>query len=182
MVIRVTLTKEIFFEFNYYTGWKAPWNRRKRVIYYLKIILYSAAIVILFHLTSKMKLAWKPTIIGMVVLFIYFAVVVPIWIKHRYKNVTQKFFEDPKNANVFLPTFIEVNDRGVKNKDSISETNYSWAAFVRKAIHKETIYLYLNNQQAILIPESSFENKIQKKEFEKLIAEHLPLQAEFPDT
>ena len=181
MVIHVTLTQEIFFEFSYYTGWKAPWNRRKRIIYYLKVILYTFIIAIFFYLATTMKFSSEPAIISLLFLLIYFAVIVPIWIKNRYNNLAQKFFQNPQNANVFLPTSIEITARGIKNKDSISETNYSWSAFVKKAIHKKIIYLYLNNQQAILIPESSFENKLQKKEFEGLLAEYLPLQAEFID-
>jgi hypothetical protein len=127
-----------------------------------------------------MKFAWRPAIIAASFLLIYFAVIVPIWIKNSYNKITEKFIQNPQNANVFLPSSVEVTSQGIKNKDSISETNYSWSAFVKKAIHKKTIYLYLNNQQAVLIPENSFENKIQKEGFEKLLAEYLPLQAEFP--
>ena len=181
MVIHVTLTKEILFEFSYYTGWKAPWNRRKRSIYYLKTIIYTLILLILIRFALNIKFEWEPAIVVGTFLVIYFAIIVPIWIKNRYNNIAQKFFQSPQNANIFLPTTIEVNEKGIKNKDSISETNYLWSAFVKKAIHKKNIYLYLNNQQAVLLPEISFENKIQQAEFERLLAENLPFQAEFTE-
>jgi hypothetical protein len=162
MVIHVTLTKEILFEFSYYTGWKAPWNREKRIMYYLKAIFYTLIMVILIRFALHINFAWEPAIVVGSFLVVYFAIIVPIWIKAKYDKVAQKFFQSPQNANIFLPTTIEVNERGIKNKDSISEANYLWSAFVKKAIHKKNIYLYLNNQQAVLIPESSLENKIQQ--------------------
>lgn len=180
MLIHVTLTKEIFFEFSYYTGWTAPWNRRKRLIYYSKSILYSLlSFIFVFFFVIKTKVSWDFFLFLALLLLLYFAVIVPAWIKHRYNILAKKFFEDPQNANVFLPTAVEISEKGVTNNDSISETKYGWTAFVRKVFNKSSSYLYLNNHLAIVIPESAFANKNEKQEFEKLLAEHLPLQAEF---
>src|SRR5215831_20864528 len=122
MVLHVTLTKEILFEFSYYSGWKAPWNRRKRITYYLKTILYTLIMVVFIHFALHINFEWEPALIVGSFLVLYFAIVVPIWIKNRYDNIAQKFFQNPQNANIFLPTTVEVTERGIKNTDSISET------------------------------------------------------------
>jgi hypothetical protein len=182
MLIHVTLTQEIFFEFNYYTGWTAPWNGKKRFVYYMKAILYTLfASTLVFLFVMKAKFSWDLLLFLLLLLLLYFAVIVPAWIKHRYYTLTKKFFEDPQNANIFLPTTIEISEKGVRSNDSISETNYGWPAFVRKASNKSADYLYLNKQLAIVIPERAFANKNEKEEFDKLLAEYLPLQAEFTD-
>jgi hypothetical protein len=182
MLIQVTLTKEAFFEFSYYTGWTAPWNRKKRVVYYSRIVLYMLFLsVLIFYVVMKIKFSWDFLLPLVCLLLLYFAVIVPILIKHRYSTVAQKIFEDPQNANIFLPTTIEINEKGVRNNDSISETNYSWPAFVRKALNKSAYYLYVNKQIAIVIPESAFSYKNEKEEFDRLLAKYLPFQAEFID-
>jgi len=182
MLIHVTLTKEVLFEFSYYTGWTASWNRRKRFFYYSKAILYTLLFSILvFFFVVKTKVSWDFFLFLGLLLSFYFAVIVPAWIKHRYNTLAKKFFEDPQNANVFLTAAIEINEKGVTNNDSISETKYGWSAFVRKAFNKSAHYLYINKQLAVVIPESAFANEREKQEFDKLLAEHLPLQAEFID-
>src|SRR5690348_8320612 len=100
MVFEVTLTKEILFEFSYYSGWKAPWNRRKRLMYYFRTILYTLIMVVLIRFALNIKFEWEPAIIFVGFLVLYFTIIVPIWIKNRYDNIAQKFFKNPQNANI----------------------------------------------------------------------------------
>ena len=58
VTVSVELTKEDFYKYNYFTGWTATWNSKKRHNYYLECLLYSwaAGFIILFMFETKISL------------------------------------------------------------------------------------------------------------------------------
>ena len=72
-------------------------------------------------------------------------------------------------------------DTGIVDKDTASETKYTWEAIVRKAETPTSYYLYTNTHHAIVIPKRVLGNLQEKQELHRLLNQHLPLSSEFPD-
>jgi hypothetical protein len=71
-----------------------------------------------------------------------------------------------------------LSDSGIVDKDKESETRYSWDAIVKKAETPDCHYLYTNSYHAIVIPKRTLADADEKKELERLLSTHLPLNVE----
>jgi len=181
IAINVTPTEKELFDFNYYTSWKAPWNKKKKISWYARVMLYTVVGLAIFFYIVNAKLTWEAAISGVAVLTIYFGIIVPFYIKYRYQKTVKKFYKDPKNENIVLPNQIIINENGIFTRDSASETTYKWNAIVRKSVYNGCTYLYLSNVQALIIPDRVFTGKDEKEEFEKMIVSQLLLKATLSD-
>jgi len=84
--------------------------------------------------------------------------------------------------NILHFTELTLSESGINETSNKVDVRYKWHAIMKKTEVNKCYYLYLNSRQALVIPQRIFVNQKEKEEFEKLLAEHLPLQAEFPGT
>jgi YcxB-like protein len=176
--LQFTLSKEDLFQFSYFTGWTAQWNKKKRLTYYVKFILTYVIFLSVALIFWKKNLANYNAIIFFAVILFISLLILPAWIRSSFRRTTESFYSDPKNSTFFLKSELTIDENGINNKDGVSSTNYSWSAIVKKAETPRYFYLYVNSVMAMVIPKTSFTSMAEQKEFEKLLLIHLPLQAE----
>ncbi len=94
------------------------------------------------------------------------------------KKQAEKITEDEDNRSFFLETTYDITDAGITRKDENIETKYQWNAFVRKEENAAYYFLFTSAIQAIIFPKRVFKTVEDKKQFEKLLSQHLSFDAE----
>ena len=176
ITISYQLTQNDYYEFYYYTTWNAPWNKKKRLKYFLQAFFFGLILIVALVYSFERKTT--ESVIGAVVLFfIIYAVLLLIMIKDGYKRTARKIYEDPKNANLFLRTELSFDETGISGKDGLSETHINWEAIVRSSSTPNHYFLFFSEINALTIPKRIFKTSAEENAFEKMLSQYLPLQA-----
>ena len=80
--------------------------------------------------------------------------------KLSFKNTKSRFIGSKE---------LELTDKKVSFKTDFSETIYEWSAFIYNRETKNCYYLYIEKNQALVIPKTAFKCEKQKTEFKALI-------------
>jgi len=171
------LTQEDYFDFTYYATWIAQWNKRKRIIYYSRIIILCIAIIIFFHFTGK-PLTSTFLIIYSVFLCIYIFLVVPFWIKSNYKRVARKFFKDEKNVIFFSKSNLEINESGIFSSDQHTSAHFRWSSVVKYAENEKLYMVFVSDSNAIIIPKRIISSSGNKEILTTIFQQNIPLQVQ----
>ena len=176
------LTEEEFLTYNYFTAWQRPERKNFRLRLYLIGIIMVVVIVSLgyfndFKLNGITAYPVAVTVIG--IAFVMFTI--RFRMKSAFDKRARKMLSDSNANSVLRETEWTFSETGVTGKTSVSEVKFSWQAFQKKAIANRSFYLYTNAQQAIVVPFRVFSSTAEKEEFEKMLKQYLPLEADFPD-
>lgn len=166
--LKFSLTKEEYFEYNYYTAWAAPHKKGYRIRYYIKVFALYSIIAILYIFTNHShRIAIDLTIFA-IIGAIYF-LLVPLLIKHSIGRRTKLIIAEPENQHVFDESEIVLSDAGIIDRDNVSESRYDWEAIVKKADTPNSYYLYTNSYHAIVIPKRVVKTSQEQEELKRLL-------------
>ena len=73
---------------------------------------------------------------------------------------------------------MEVDETGITIRDALCETRWKWEAFIKKQENDTYYFLFSNSIEALIVPKRIFKIAEEKSRFEKLLAQHLSLDAE----
>ncbi len=175
--VKYSINKEDYINYYTYVTWDAPNRRRSRMKYYLRQLAINAAILAILIFTDIFRL-------NPVYFYIYAGILVVtaalqiLYARSTIKKQAEKIAASENNASVFLETQAEITDAGIALKDEISERKYVWKAFVRKQENDEYYFLFTNAIEAIIFPKRIFKMPDERKQFEKLLSQHLSFDAE----
>ena len=177
VTLQYHLTKEEFFDFNYFTTWSAPDRKGYRVRYYLRVLLLYGAIAALYMFTNRdHSLVVDLTVFGVIALV--YLLLVPALVKRSIKHRVNGMLNDPANAHVLQEAKVILNDTGIIDKDTASESHYTWEAIVKKVETPHAYYLYTSSYHAILLPKRTITRPSDQEELQRLFDAHLPKSSE----
>jgi YcxB-like protein len=173
---RFRLTEEEYYQYNYYTAWAAPRRKRYRLIYFLRVIVLYGAVALLYIIATRSQLIWLDisvfVITGLAYLFL-----IPWFIRRSVKRKVHDILSKKENQHILEEAEIILSDTSIIDKDLVSESRYDWEAIVHHAETADSYYLYTNSYHAIVIPKRAIESTADRQETERLLQEHLPLDA-----
>jgi len=175
---RFRLTKEEYYEYNYYTAWSAPSRKKYRIIYFLRVLLLYGAVALLYILTTHSYIIWVDVSVFVITGIIYL-LFVPFFIRRSVQRRVADILSKKENQHVLDEAEIVLSDSGILDKDAVSQSRYDWDAIVHFAETSDSYYLYTNSYHAIVIPKRAIQDEAGLKEAERLFDGHLPLQAQF---
>lgn len=178
LTLKYHLTREEYFDYNYYTAWAAPDKKGYRGRYYLRIFLLYGAIAILYIVMNRDHRLLVDVAVFFGIATIYF-LLVPWLVKRSIRNRVEGMLAEPDNQHVLEEAEVTLTDTGIIDKDSASESKYTWEAIVKKVETSACYYLYTNSYHAILIPKRVLTDPSDKKELDRLFNQYLPLSSEF---
>jgi hypothetical protein len=181
VVLSLELTKEDFYQFSYYTSWKASWNSRKRVIYYCRNMLSAGVGSLLGIYLIERKISLTAILVASVFVLLLGFIALPAWVRRFYRKYVEKFSANPTNSNFFSKTELIIDEKGIQARDDVSTTMHLWRAFSKKVEMEDYFYLYLNSQSGLVIPKRIFQTQTEKENFNKILLAHFPLEAELND-
>ena len=179
MILSYQITEQDYFEYSYYTAWQAPWNKKKRFIYLLRTPLFGLLFIAILIYTIERKTP-SSVISSVLIFFLIYIVLLRIMIKDNFRRSARKIYNDPKNASLFSKAEMSFDKMGISAKDENSQVHYNWSAVIKKETTQNLYLLYLSEITAVIIPKRIFKLQSEKESFEKMLAEHLPLQADLP--
>ena len=178
LVFKYQLTEEEYFEFNYYTFWTAPFRKKYRWIYYLRLLLLYLPVAVLYISLNRVHNLYIDIAV-FAVIAVFFIFLIPYFVKRSVRKRTKQILAEPENKHIIGICEVQLSDTGIVDKDSASETKYIWDAIVRRAETDQCIFLYTNSHHAIVIPKRVIKNAEEKKELDRMLAKHLPLAVEW---
>ncbi len=176
VTFKFKLTREEYFQYNYYTAWAAPERKNYRIRYFLKVLLLYGAVALLYIFTTHSHN------IGIdISVFVFTGLVyllfVPFFIRRSINRRVSQILSKKENQHVLGDSEVELSDSGITDRDAVSESRYDWDAIVHFSETKDSYYLYTNSYHAIVIPKRVVASSGDKAEAERLFQRRLPLQA-----
>ena len=99
--------------------------------------------------------------------------IIPIFdLRYIYRKQAKTFSENPLNASLFYEYEINISETEISTKGRYSESKLQWASIVKKKEDNRFYYLFVDSQQAILLPKRSLKLKADVEELEKLLSRH----------
>ncbi|HEU4472605.1 MAG TPA: YcxB family protein [Flavisolibacter sp.] len=181
MTLRYALTKDDLAGFYFYAGWSSPAKKRYRQLYFLRVLLSScigAVIVLLIW--------WRPVNVVKILFFaipfvlLYSLLLTYFAIHVSYKKKIRKLVDDPGNASALLPSEVQFTETGIFTRDERTEAKFNWQSIIKKSETAGYYYLFVSSVQAIIVPKRILDAN-SKQALEKLLAQHISLEAEFND-
>ena len=176
VVFKFSLTKDEYYQYNYYTAWSAPSRRKYRVMYFLRVLILYSAVALLYILSTHSHFIWIDISVFIFTGLIYL-LFIPFFIKRSVHRRVTQILSKKENQHVLDEAEIILSDSGIVDKDAVSESRYEWDAVVRFEETTDSYYLYTNSYHAIVIPKRAIRNEAELRETERLFDGHLPLQA-----
>jgi YcxB-like protein len=177
--INYELTEEEYLNYNYYTAWLMPEKKAYRIKYYASMALLFFIVELgVFYILDNNQIKTNSIII-LVVITIILLLLLPYRMKSVFNSRAKKLIAKSGPDTIFSATELTINENGLFGKNKVAEVKYQWAAFKKKIIQNNCYYLYINLQQAVVIPIRAFQSKEEKENFDALLARYLPLEAEF---
>jgi hypothetical protein len=174
--LKFRLTEEEYYQFNYFTAWADPRKKQYRINYFLRVILLYGAVAFLYIFATRTRLVWIDisvfVITGMIYLFM-----VPFFVKRSVRRKVAEILSRRENHHILEESEIILSPELIIDRDTVSESRYSWEAIVRYAEYRDAMYLYTNSHHAIVIPKRVTREASVEAEAESLINGHLPLHA-----
>ena len=174
--IRFSLTEEEFYQFNYYTAWAAPERSGYRLWYFLKVMLLYAVVAIVYIFLNKDH-DWPIDFTIFAVIGAVYFLLIPFLVKRSVKVRVKDILSRKENQHVLENSEVIVDEKGIFEKDAVSESRYEWDGIVKIADNFDCIYLYTNSFHAIVIPKRTL-NEEQSARLAELFTIHLPLSTE----
>lgn len=175
--LKYSISKEDYINYYAYVVWDAPENRKKRLWYYVKQIIPILLFLFAFYYTGIFERNSK--FILLIIAFIFLTSALSLFgVRSNTIKQAEKITEDPGNSSIFLERSLFLSDSGVVSKDVSIEIKYQWNAFIKKQESKEYYFLFTTAVHALIIPKRIFTNADERRQFEKLLTQHLSFDAE----
>ena len=94
LLFKYQLTEEEYFEFNYFTFWKAPFRKKYRVVYFLRILLLYAGVAVLYISLNKNHNRFVDILVFGTIALLYSALV-PFFVKRSVRKRTREILSQP---------------------------------------------------------------------------------------
>ena len=174
--LNYSLTKEDYIDYNVYTLWSAPFNKKSRAKIYFKLLGF----FLLFALVWLFSISFSWISITMFAVFSLFVVLrIPQIQKKAIINKVEKLFLKEENQALLGPKTVTFSDTGIHVKSELSESRQQWKSITRRTENEKLYFLYTSSIQALIIPKRIMRNSEQKAAFEKILNQNISLQAEF---
>lgn len=176
--LNYAISKEDYVFFYTYMMWDSPENAGKRNWFYVRQLLPPILFLLAFYYTGLFNRSNQ--FVLLIVGFLALTVITSLK-SARGNTVRQaeKIANDPGNESMFSNRSLQVSDAGITVQDELSETRYRWKAFCKRMESERYFFLFTNNVQAIIIPKRAFTSSDQLQQFEKMLTQHLSIDAEF---
>jgi len=177
MILKYAVTKEDYIQYYTYVSWDAPEQKKKKVNYYLRQLLINGGVIAIVFYTGVFSFhSWYMYIYLGILLF---TTLVQIFsARNNVAKQAEKVTSDENNASIFSEKIMEVDETGITIKDALCETRWKWEAFIKKQENDTYYFLFSNSIEALIVPKRIFKIAEEKSRFEKLLAQHLSLNAE----
>jgi hypothetical protein len=176
VAFKFRLTEEEYLQFNYHTAWAAPGRKRYRILYFLRVMLLYGAVALLYIIATRPNYVWIDISVFIFTGLLYL-LMIPAFVKTSVRRKVKDILSKKENQHVLGEAEIIITDEGIIDKDTTSETRYDWEAIVHLEETPGSYYLYTNSYHAIVIPLRVIGSESQRAELNRLLNEHLPLQA-----
>jgi hypothetical protein len=181
--LRYELTKEDFFEFNYFHTWSDPAKQNNRFNRYFRYWLKITLPTFIFALiVKKGELNPEATRTYLIISLLGVLLVATTFVtamKSQIRKLTNNFFNDPLNEKFLSVKNYEFSSNKIIVSDAWSVMEVQWEAIVRKAETEIAYYLFLNSHQAFVVPKKNIP-ELQKVHFDNILKENIPFIAEVP--
>ena len=176
ITLNYTISEQEYKDFFYYLGWLAPDKKNERVKYYfVNYLIYFFVMNVVFIINRV-----PPFNITIIIVELLLAVLFLFYLnwkmKRHYHKYGSRVFNDSDKEN----SEMIIGESGIIVKSKDTNAQYKWSAFVKKYETVTAYYLYMSTNIGLLIPKRVFNSRAQKEEFEKMLAQYLPLQADLP--
>jgi hypothetical protein len=176
ITLNYTIYEQEYKDFFYFLGWIAPHKKKDRIRYQAtSIISYLALFFLVFYFI-------RPIPLTIPVLIIITLCGIGLYIYNNYRLKNHFYRQGTKIYNDSDKDYGEVTigESGIFGKSKDSDVHYKWSAFTKKYEVASAYYLLISSGMGIIIPKRVFTSPSQKEEFEKMLAQYLPLQADLP--
>ena len=177
LVIKYHLTEEEYLDYNYYTAWTSPDKKRYRLKYYSQVMILYIAVAGLYIFANKSHSLLLDFTVFFTIGTIYF-MMIPFLVKRSIRGRVKAVLARPENQHVLNESEVTINETGILDRDTVSESRYAWEAIVRKAETKLCYYLYTNSYHAIVIPKRAVRPS-EQKELHNLFNTNFSLSSDF---
>ncbi len=177
VTINFLLTKEDYFNFNFYTSWLSPGKK-------MAIIKSRVKTFILFIFSlSMVTLAGPRKAFDSVYFFSIFMLaaiyVLPLLsIKTNSRKLAFTFIQNRLNAHLLTQTEVVISPNGIFSKNIFCEVKYKWECIIKKEETNDYYFLYINSAQALIIPKRVLRSAAEKEALAKLLSQHISFDAE----
>ena len=177
MILKYAVTKEDYIQYYTYVSWDAPEQKKKKINYYLRQVLINGGIIAIIFYTGffSMHYWYMYIYLGILLLTTVFQIFSS---RNSIATQAEKVTNDENNASIFSEKTVEIDDTGISLKDAVTESKFRWEAFVKKQENNHYYFLFTSSIEAIIIPKRIFKLAEEKSKFEKLLIQHLSLDAE----
>jgi hypothetical protein len=174
MTFSFRLTEEEYYKFNYYTAWADPRRKRYRINYFFRVILLYGLVAALYIFASRPRLFWIDIIVFFITGLAYL-LLIPWLVKRSVQRKVASILTKKENQHILEESEIILSPEGIVDRDTLSESRYSWEAIVHFAETEDAFYLYTNSHHAIVIPKRVIPGPAAMQEILNLLKAHLPL-------
>ena len=185
--LRFELTNEEYGDFNVYTVWSAPEQKKLRKKTFLSTLFLTLGFAILgvfisqqLSTASKQRSLVDPVIIVIVVVV---AATVTLITYNRVASKTKskaiQLVEKEDNNHILSDAEMEFREDGFTHTDSKSKSIQTWQSIIKYIDVNNSFYLYINSVQAFIIPKRVFASTGDIERFHKFLEEKIPLSSSF---
>ena len=150
--LRYALTPEDFANFTVYVQLEAP-GQKKAIYKSLRPLIIIMAIIVIANVATTIA-SGHPDSGNFIGVGIVLALLIlpTLSLKPRLKKKALAFAANPENAAVFSMTDHIFSETGVLLKNDSSESKFQLKAFIKKQETAEYIYLFIQSNNALIIP------------------------------
>jgi hypothetical protein len=177
LVIKYHLTEEEYLDYNYFTAWTSPDKKRYRLKYYLQVMILYVAVAGLYIFANRSHSLLLDFSVFFTIGTIYF-MMVPFLVKRSIRSRVKSVLAQSENQHVLNESEVTINENGILDRDTVTESRYAWEAIVRKAETRLCYYLYTNSYHAIVIPKRVVK-PVEETQLRNLFNTHLSLSSDF---
>jgi YcxB-like protein len=182
---RFSLTEDDFADFNACTLWLAPWNKKKRIKFFIKSFVYNVIFLtgIIYLIDEIVSSKQKNNLNFKIALSLSFALI-SAWYNYyhaslRVKKSAKQKLQNDENKNFLNENELKISETGIFGANKMGTVNYVWISIVKYAVTKIFFYLYMNSIEAIIISKRLFKSEEEINEFDKFLTEKVPLSSSF---
>ncbi len=179
LTISYTITEKEFFDYFYYICWLRPEKKNRRLLYYT--ITPLASFVFMYGVSSILEngKAGIFSIIFAAVFALAMLLLLPYEMKRSARLNAKKILAKSGPDTILTQYEMTISEQGIAGKTKVKEIRFLWEAFTNKVIVNNCHYLYLNINQALVIPLRAFTTEKEKKEFEALLEQYISPKAQY---
>ena len=170
------LTQAEYIDYAVYTAWDAPHKKRFRLTTYGRLTVLAASITIIALTLLKFELLYSFVLAGFFIVMIF---CIPNIQKNAIRDRAKRLMLNEENKLFFSSVALQLSATGIHSSRENMNATYKWNSIVRKVENETSYFLYTNSEQAIVIPKRVLKTPEQKRDFERMLNEHISLQAEF---